>query len=232
MVGFALFLRPVPRNVEITTAANTSLRPRAYEANAVPAADFSLKQAARTRSFWLLGLVYLLFSFNFYLVLTHVVPHATDLNFTASRAAIIISLIGASTIPGRLIIGWASDKANRKLLAISCALFQVASMLWLAWSASLWMFYSFAVIFGFTFGGLSNLMATLIADTFGLTNLGTIVGTLVVGFTIGAALGPALGGVIFDATHNYFISFIVGAGTASMAAVFLALTKREPKSTV
>ena len=232
MIGFALFLKTVPKNLEIKTAANTPDRLHANETDAVRVSDFSLKQAARTSSFWLLGLVYLLFSFNFYLVLTHIVPHAIDLNFTASRAAIIISIIGASTIPGRLAIGWASDKTNRKLLAIYCALIQVASMLWLAWSASLWMFYVFAVVFGFTFGGLSNLMATLIADTFGLTNLGTIVGTLVVGFAIGAAFGPALGGIIFDLTHNYFISFIVGAGTASMAALFLALTKRESKLAV
>ncbi|HEX7475212.1 MAG TPA: MFS transporter, partial [Dehalococcoidales bacterium] len=95
MVGFALFLKPVPRSVEITAAAHTSSSPHTYAANAIPAADFSLKQAARTRSFWFLGLIYLLFSFNFYLVLAHIVPHATDLNFSASRSAIIISLIGA-----------------------------------------------------------------------------------------------------------------------------------------
>ncbi len=223
---FALLLNPVRKSPPVF-ATSAAAKP-----GPTPVAQpgFSLKEAARTRSFWFLGLVYLLFSFNFYLVLAHIVPHATDLSITAAHAAIIVSLIGASTIPGRLVIGWASDRTNRKLLAIYCALIQVAAMLWLAWSGSLWMFFAFAVVFGFTFGGLSNLMASLIADTFGLSNLGAIVGVLVVGFTIGAALGPAVGGVIFDTLHTYFASFVIGAGTASLAALFVALTRRESKA--
>jgi MFS transporter, OFA family, oxalate/formate antiporter len=83
------------------------------------------------------------------------------------------------------------------------------------------------VVFGFAFGGLSNLMASIIGDTFGMTNLGAITSTLVVGFSLGAAIGPSLGGFIFDATQSYFISFLVGAGAAALAVVFLALTRRE-----
>jgi MFS transporter, OFA family, oxalate/formate antiporter len=229
MIGFALFLRGVPANSGVSAPSKSAVSVHKAD-GIVHVPGFSLKEAVRTPSFWFLGLVYLLFSFSFYLVLAHIVPHATDLGFTASRAALIISLIGASTVPGRLVIGWASDKANRKMLAIFCALFQVAAMVWLAWSGSLWMFYIFAVVFGFSFGGLSNLMATLIGDTFGLTNLGAITGTLVVGFSLGAALGPALGGLVFDATNSYFVSFLVGVGAACLAVLFLALTKRESRS--
>ena len=194
-------------------------------------AGFSLKEAVQTRSFWLLALVYLMVSFSFYLVLTHIAPHLRDLGFDASQAAIVVSFLGGSTIPGRLVIGLASDKFSRKKLAILCAFLQVAGMIWLTQSNSLWNYYLFALEFGFAFGGLSNLMATLIGDTFGMTNLGSVSGTLVVGFSLGAAIGPTLGGIIFDATDSYTIAFLCGILATSVAAASLFLTRRETRRT-
>lgn len=215
MIGLAFFLKEGPRQAKSSPSHQTS--------------SFSVLEAMKTSSFWFLGAVYLTISFNYYMALTHMVPNAIDLGINATNAAIIVSLIGGFTIPGRLVIGWASDKTNRKMLAIYCSLVQVAAMLWLSWSNSIWMFYVFAVIFGFTFGGLSNLMATLIGDTFGMANIGAMTGALVVGFTIGAALGPALGGIIYDATGSYFIAFLTGIGIACLAVFSLALTKPELK---
>jgi MFS family permease len=92
------------------------------------------------------------------------------------------------------------------------------------------MFYIFAVVFGFTFGGLSNLMATLIGDTFGMANIGAMTGALVVGFTVGAALGPALGGWVYDVTGSYFFAFVTGVGIACLAVLCMALTRPELKA--
>jgi MFS family permease len=230
MLGASFFLKKVPSYGDSTAGTQPSGSIARNDRNVVQASGFTLKEALKTRSYWFLGAIYLLFSLSFYLVLTHIVPHAVDLGISSGRAAVIVSAMGGSTIAGRLIIGWASDKTSRKKLAIFCTLCQVAAMLWLAWSGSLWMFFVFAVVFGFAFGGLSNLMATIIGDTFGMTNLGAITGTLVVGFSLGAATGPTLGGFIFDATQSYFISFLVGAGAASLAVIFLALTRKENKA--
>jgi MFS family permease len=221
IVGFALFLKQAPRTSAISIGQSASK-------SQVP--GFAVSEAMKTVSFWLLGVVYLTISFNNYLALTHIVPNAIDLGITPARAAIIVSLMGGFTIPGRLVIGWASDRTNRKMLAICCTLVQVAAMIWLAWSKSLWMFYLFAVVFGFTFGGLSNLMATLIGDTFGMANIGAMTGALVVGFTTGAALGPALGGWIYDVTGSYFFAFVTGVGIACLAVLCMALTRPELKA--
>jgi MFS family permease len=220
IIGFALFLRQIPGNSIVSVDKTKS--------SAGPQAPgFSVREAMKTVSFWLLGVVYLTISFNNYLALTHIVPNAIDLGITPARAAIIVALMGGFTIPGRLVIGWASDRTSRKMLAIYCTLVQVAAMVWLAWSHSPWMFYVFAVVFGFTFGGLSNLMATLIGDTFGMANIGAMTGVLVVGFTMGAALGPALGGFIYDAAGSYFLAFVTGAGIACLGVLCMALTRPE-----
>ena len=72
-------------------------------------------------------------------------------------------------------------------------------------------------------------MASLIGNTFGTVNLGTIVGAIVVGFSAGGAVGPLLGGYVFDATNSYFISFLIGALAMLMTVLFLGLTRRETK---
>ena len=65
---------------------------------------FSLLYAFKTRNFWCLGLVWLLFSLCLYMVLTHIVPHGTDMGIPAIKAATILSVIGAFSIPGRLLV--------------------------------------------------------------------------------------------------------------------------------
>jgi OFA family oxalate/formate antiporter-like MFS transporter len=94
------------------------------------------------------------------------------------------------------------------------------------------MFYLFAIVYGFAFGGFDIPVTALIGDTFGLHNLGAIMGMLVVGWGIGAAFGPAVGGFIFDVCENYFMAFMIGALAMMVAASFIALTKKETAKNV
>jgi len=189
--------------------------------------NFSLVQAFRTRSFWFLGTVWLLWSLCLHLILTHIVPHVTDVGISTTEAALVLGLIGGISIPGRLIMGVVSDMIGRKTLAIICALLQAGAMLWLLWAQDLWMFYLFAVVYGFGYGGVDPPTVALISDIFGVRSLGVIIGALVVGWAIGAAIGPAVGGFIFDVNKSYSMAFLIGALAMLGTAIFVALTKRE-----
>ena len=189
--------------------------------------SISLGRAFGTRSFWCFFIIYFLLSFCFHLVTTHIVPHATDLGISQEKAALILTLIGAISSLGRLIFGGLSDRIGRKFSAVLCSVLQFLMFLFVAWSGELWLFYIFAVFYGFGFGGMSTVITALIGDTFGGANLGAITGAAVVGFTLGAAAGPLLGGYIFDLTNDYFIAFLIGAATILSATVFIGLVKRE-----
>lgn len=194
--------------------------------NAHPA-GFSLAAAFRTRSFWFVGIAWLSMSLCFYLVVTHIVPHATDVGISASSAALVLSLSAGSGIPGRLIMGSLSDRMSRKALVIICALLQAAAMAWLIWSRDLWMFYLFAVVFGFGFGGADATITALIGDTFGVYSIGAIMGVLSIAWGIGATIGPVVGGLIFDVTKSYFIAFLIGVLATLVTILSVALTRRE-----
>jgi len=188
---------------------------------------FSLRQASKTGSFWLLGAIWLLYAFCYLLVLTHIVPHATDMSIPAMEAAFILSLIGGSNIAGRMLMGRVSDSRGRRATAVICALLVSGTMIWLIWSPDLWMLYLFGVMFGFLIGGFDPAVTALIGDIFGLRSIGVIMGILNVAFGIGAAIGPAVGGFVFDADKSYSTAFLMGAVAMLITALLIVLVKRE-----
>ena len=194
-------------------------------------AGFSLLQASKTGSFWLLGAIWLLYSFCYLLVLTHIVPHATDIGIPAMEAAFILSLIGGSNIAGRLLMGRVSDSIGRKATAVICALLVSGTMIWLIWSQNLCMLYLFGIVFGFSIGGLDPAVTALIGDIFGLRSIGIIMGILNVAFGIGAAIGPAVGGFVFDASKSYSTAFLAGALAMLITALLIVLIKQESTKT-
>jgi len=171
--------------------------------------------------------IFFLFAFSLFLVLTHLVPHATDIGFSAAEAATVLSLAGGAAIVGRLLLGAASDRIGRKTAPIICALLHVGAMVWLLWARELWMLYLFALAYGFSWGGMGPTMAALIGDTFGLGRLGATLGVLDAGFGTGAAIGPVIGGFVFDVTGSYFVAFSLGAVVMLLSTLFIALIRRE-----
>lgn len=192
---------------------------------------FSLSGAFSARSFWLLEIAVASFSFCFFLVATHIVPHATDVGISAAMAAAALALIGAFVIPGKLIMGGLSDRLGRKTSAIACALLQAIAMIWLIWSKDLWMLYLFAIVYGFGYGGTDAIITALVGDIFGVRSIGAIMGVVTAGWAIGAAIGPFVGGLTFDISKSYFVSFLIGALVLAASALSIALTKQETKGT-
>lgn len=193
--------------------------------NSTQPTDLSLSEASKTSNFWFLVIIWLLLSLSVHLILTHAVPHAIDLGISPIDAAVILSLIGLAAVSGRVVAGMVSDSIGRKAPAITCALLQVGALMWLIWIRDLWMFYLFAVVFGFSWGGVGSQVTVLISDIFGVRNIGAIMGTIVAGWTIGAAIGPAMGGFIFDISNDYSIAFLAGAAAMLIATLFAALIR-------
>ncbi|GAF96447.1 unnamed protein product, partial [marine sediment metagenome] len=190
-------------------------------------ADLSLQQAFRTRSFWVVIFIWVLMAFCVLLVLTHVVPHTTDIGFSDGQAAAVFSLIGGTRAAGMVLMGGVADRIGRKKTTIICSLFQAGSMMWLLWAQDLWMLYMFALVYGFTGGGLLSGITALIGDSFGSANIGKVLGVLDIGWAIGAASGPFIGGLIFDVFSSYSVAFFIGAAAMLIATLLLASIRQE-----
>jgi MFS family permease len=211
----------LPDGVKPETAAASRSK------TAGPEEGLLLSQAWKVREFWFLTITWFLLSISVNLILTHATPHAVDLGISSIDAALIISLIGVGSIVGRLIDGRLSDKVGRKPPAITGAVLMFCSLIALMFIQNLWLFYVFAVVFGYGWGGLGSQVTLLIGDIFGIRRLGLIMGMITLGWNFGAAIGPALGGMIFDATGSYSIAFGVAAAGMAIATFFAIIIRPE-----
>lgn len=187
----------------------------------------SLSQALRTQSYWFLTLLFLLMGFSQGLVITHIVPYATDMNITSIEAATILTINGAIALPTALIAGRISDMKGRKIPIIISTLLRTITCIGLIWARDLWMFYSLAALFGISAGAQGVLFGLFCVDVFGRRHSGKILSPLVMQNSIGMAIGPYVGGLIHDVTNSYAIAFIIAAIGAVIATLLVSLVRVE-----
>ncbi|MFC1942125.1 MFS transporter [Chloroflexota bacterium] len=189
----------------------------------------SINQAIRTANFQVLIPVWLFMGLNNLLVFTHVVPYATDVDITAMKAAIILSVIGAAAIPGGILAGKISDVIGRKTPLIAFSLLRAGSLIGLIWARELWEFYLFAIAFGISIGSIGIMLAALTVDIFGKRSIGVILATLDMCYAIGATIGPLVGGWVYDVNSNYTLSFLIAAAGSAISAFLIIFIKTDIK---
>jgi MFS family permease len=221
MVAASQFLKNPPNPAHPGENSKTAIR-LADQRNE----GLTFQQAIRTREFALLCLLYFSFLFCVVSITVHIVIHAIGLDIPATRAALILSLIGGACIVGMNVMGNIADRFSNKIaLGISYSLMGL-SLVWLIPSHSEWSFYLFSIAFGFAYGGMQVLFSPLVAELCGTRSHGVILATGALVGSVGAAIGPIVAGYIFDAFDSYTIAFVI---CAMLAFTGLASTFRLPK---
>ncbi len=188
-------------------------------------AGFSLKEAARTRAFWLLLAIIIFWSICVQMTMMYIYPHATVLGIPWGVAASFMSVIGISSIIGRLAMGAVSDRLGGKRTLFICLILQALAMFWLLRATDIWMLYLFAAVFGFAYGGCVPQLPVIAGEIFELKSIGEIVGFQMLGVAIGGAIGPFLGGYVFDVTGTYNLAFLVSGMCTIIALILLTFIK-------
>jgi len=192
-------------------------------------AGFSLKDAARTRAFWLLLAIIIFWSICVQMTMIHIYPHATDLGILEVVAANFMAVIGIFSIIGRLAMGAVSDRLGGKRTLVICLVLQALAMFWLLGATDIWMLYLFAAVFGFAYGGCVPQLPVIAGEIFELKSIGAIVGVQMLGVAIGGAIGPLLGGYVFDVTGSYYFAFMVSGMCTIIALLLLAFIRAPGK---
>ena len=206
------------------TAAKTEAKP----SHDKTAADGGLKAAMKTRVFWTLCAIQFLYLPTLTTIPLHVAVHGMDLGLTAASASVLLSVIGASSMVGRLAIGGFSDRIGGKLGLILCLLPLIASLFLMLTVNSPWPLFAIVALYGFAHGGLFTIIAPTLAEFFGTRGHGAIFGAVVFFGTIGGALGPILTGRVFDVTGSYDLAFMALKGMAALGFLLaLSLPGRD-----
>jgi len=216
--------RPPAHNIQVVADSGKVETPEPYS----PIREIPLREAVRTRSLWMIGLLGFASVFGMQMVMVHIVAYTTDINLSATVGATIISVIGIVSVGAKIIIGGLIDKFGIRRILIIILILSTAAFLWLRFAGELWMLYLFAVVLGLNYGGLSAITSPLVARFFGLKDHGAIYGLIQLLFSIGGATGPLVAGRIFDVSGSYDWAFILCA-VMGAGGVVLAIFLRAPQ---
>jgi MFS family permease len=148
------------------------------------------------------------FSVGFLLntLVVHQAAHMVDVGYSAGLAALVVGLVGLFRSGGGIFFGLLSDRSGTKIaytLGGTAALAGVLIFLLVRDTASPWMVYTFAILFGLGSGAPGPICAAATADLFPGNSLGRILGTFGIGYGLGGALGPYLAGYWYDHVGSY-----------------------------
>jgi MFS family permease len=186
----------------------------------------TLREAMKSRLFWLMYAVAFLICVGFFVPMVHLVPYAQDVGLTEAQGVSLVSLLGLGSLLGRFAMGGIADRLGhaRSLVAIGCGLGLMFLLWWVA--QSFWLLAVFAVCFGTLYGGYVALMPTLCMELFGPRSLSAILGLLYTAAGLATLIGPTLAGASFDAFGSYDAS-ILGCAALCFAGAGLAAAMRR-----
>lgn len=162
------------------------------------------------------------------IVVIHIVPHATDLGLDRATAAGLLSVMGAVSIAGRLVMGAIIDKVGGKRALLYCYAIMMSSFVLLQFAGSAPTLYVFAMIYGFAHGGMFTTVSPLVAELFGMRSHGLLYGTTIFIGTLSGAVGPTLAGAVFDVTGTYRPVFLLLIAFLLVASISVA-TLQTPR---
>jgi len=131
-----------------------------------------------------------------------------DLNWTQQHAANILSIVLASSIAGRLLMGWLADRINKKYVMILIYTLVAGSISLLFVAGTPGVIYIFAFIFGIGLGGDYMIIPLMAAELFGVKIMGRIMGLIFTFDGLSEAFSPMLVGWLRDISGSYARGFI------------------------
>lgn len=172
--------------------------------------------------FWTLIAVLMTTSASVHACFIHLPQIVAHAGATATRGAIITSVLGAAVLIGRVGIGYFLDRYFGPYVASFVFFGGAAGIAFLVTSAANSTVYIAAFLVGLAFGAEMDVMAFLLGRYFGLRNLGKAFGVAFGGFVLAGGLGPLIMGFAFDKTGSYGMSLCFFSLATAVASVVAA----------
>jgi sugar phosphate permease len=219
ILPFAAWLVREPDASNTSDGSDSSDRPDESDRS------LTLREAMRTRSFWILAGVLFLFYFYYVGINHHLVAFLSDSGFTDAEAARRFGYAVAIGIAGKIGMGLFADRIPiRAAIVVNFALMTTASFLLLFVGRAPMLLPVFLTIHGFTVAAENVVLPLVIVECFGVRHLARIYGVIMFVLLPGGTFGPVFAGHVFDTFGNYriaFTTFAVLNVVAVLALLFL-----------
>jgi MFS family permease len=189
--------------------------------------DFTLREAIRTRSFWLLAFGWAIGNLGLLGVQVHLFLHLEIVGLSRATVSLVWMVASLSNIPSRLIGGFLGDRLPKNVMHTVSMVFMAVAIYILAVADSPLLAFTYAVLFGIGWGMRTPIVNAMQGEYFGRKSQGIIRGwlqTISLPIIIAA---PVVAGHMADIQGTYKPTFIVIA-LIILAGAFLVLLATHP----
>ncbi len=173
---------------------------------------------------WLYGSA-ILVSPGFFAPFAFLSDYAVDDGATARTGAVLIGVIGATSVAARLALGAAGGRFQPATLYLTgYGLLVAALATWLVSGGALPILFAAASLHGVGWAAWVTGTPILLARWFGVERLGGIIGLFYTGLGVGGLIGPAVSGVVIDRVSYDLAIGLVVVSTASAFVLALRAT--------
>jgi len=183
---------------------------------------WTLRQAIRTKQFWLLSISFPLGNFVTQAILMHQVAFFVDQGVGTLFASYMVGVVGLVSVGGKILWGTLSDKIGREVtytMGIICTIFGMIALTVFSVHPSPLLPYFYGIFFGMGYAAAAALPPVIAADFFEGKTYGGIFGALMLLNGIGGASGSWLAGFVHDQVGSYVPVFIIMIASALFACV-------------
>ncbi|MFH1381679.1 MAG: MFS transporter [Chloroflexota bacterium] len=211
-----------------TTRADEMIERGVKYASESEEVEFTLRQAMKTPAYWLFIIVFSSMMLAGPAINIHGVPFLTDMGISPVRAASMMAIMLAASLPARILGGFLADRVRKnqlRFLMLASLLLQATGFAIFLMNKTMVTVYIWFIIYGFGMGAGYALMAPIRARYFGRKAFGVIGGSSTLFMMPAGVVAPIYLGWAYDTTGSYITAFtvltVLLAGATALSFFFL-----------
>lgn len=194
-----------------------------------------IKEAVKMRAFWQLAIVIMFQTAYLAPVQMFTIPYLSSVGMATATANALIMIYSTLSLVFRIPMGILGDIFRKShVVALSVGL-QTAGLL-VFWLMGAYTPFWLVILFGLTYGvglaGVMSLRAPILAEYFGIRNLGSILGLTSVFITISAVTAAPLAGWVWDTYQDYKPFWFAGVIWGIVALIAILTIPSPAKSAI
>ena len=194
--------------------------------------EFTLRQAMKRPTYWLLITAHAVHSLVSGAINVHLIPLLTDIGIDPIKAAGMMAIMVFSSIPSRFVGGFLADRMRvdhmRFLMGVAYLLQAVGFAVYLQ-NQTISAIYAWFIIYGIGMGA-GFMVSAMTARYFGRKAYGSIRGSMSMFWAPVGVVAPIYAGWVYDTSGSYWAALVLSAVALAAAGVlmFLAIPPKPP----